>query len=124
MDDFDAYTTHKHPGNPVTFDSEKRDLHLQIAALKEQTSVYVALAAAQSERAEKAERELAEAGKDAERYRWLRGRISGREYREIGLEYGEIVDVDALIDAALGGNEPPISRTGRAYTLDLRSLTP
>ena len=34
MDDFDAYTTHKHPGNPVAFDSEKRDLYLQIEQLK------------------------------------------------------------------------------------------
>lgn len=34
MDDFDAYTTHKHPGNPVPVDGEKRDLHLRIAALE------------------------------------------------------------------------------------------
>ena len=39
--------------------------------------------------------------KDAERYWWLRGRISGAEYRRIGLLYEEIVGVDRLIDAAI-----------------------
>ena len=38
--------------------------------------------------------------RDAERYRWLRNRVSGAEYRRLGLAYGEIIDVDALIDAA------------------------
>lgn len=39
--------------------------------------------------------------RDAARYRWLRGRISGAEYRRLGLDYGEISDVDGLIDKAL-----------------------
>lgn len=43
--------------------------------------------------------------RDGERYRWLRNRISGREYRALGLNYGEISDVDSLIDAALAGEE-------------------
>ena len=38
--------------------------------------------------------------KDAERYRWLRGRVSGREYRRLGILYGEPSDVDAAIDTA------------------------
>ena len=33
MDDFDAYTTNKHAGNPVPMDTEKRDLYLRIAEL-------------------------------------------------------------------------------------------
>jgi hypothetical protein len=47
------------------------------------------------------ERENEGLRRDAMRYRWLRGRISGGEYRRIGLLYGEIVDVDVLIDAAM-----------------------
>jgi len=54
-----------------------------------------------NEQREKAEASRDEAMKDARRYRWLRGRISGAEYRRIGLLYGEIIDVDCLIDAAI-----------------------
>ena len=30
MDNFDGYTTYKHPGNPVSVDAEKRDAYLRI----------------------------------------------------------------------------------------------
>jgi hypothetical protein len=36
VDDFDAYTTNKHAGNPVPMDTEKRDLYLRLAELEAQ----------------------------------------------------------------------------------------
>jgi hypothetical protein len=30
MDNFDGHTTHKHPGNPISVDTEKRDAFLRI----------------------------------------------------------------------------------------------
>lgn len=39
--------------------------------------------------------------KDAARYRWLRGRVLGSEYRRIGFIYGEISEIDAQIDRIL-----------------------
>lgn len=38
MDDFDWYTTSKHPGNPVPIDTEKRDLHLRIKSLESEVA--------------------------------------------------------------------------------------
>ena len=40
MDDFDWYTKNKHAGNPVPFDSEKRDAHLRIAELLQAAIVF------------------------------------------------------------------------------------
>lgn len=53
-----------------------------------------------------------EDAKDAARYRWLRGRVLGSEYRRIGLVYSEISEIDAQIDRILAystatkGNAP------------------
>jgi len=44
--------------------------------------------------------------KDAERYRWLRGRLPGSAYRIAGVIYSEGGDgVDAAIDAAMAAKE-------------------
>ena len=61
-------------------------------------------------RAEKAERELAAAQKDAERYRWLREEWSNRKWRHVPIGHGDELDgdditfpdtIDAAIDAAM-----------------------
>ena len=46
--------------------------------------------------------ELAAAKADAELYRWLEPRISGREWRELGIVYGEPSEIRSRIDAAIG----------------------
>ena len=51
--------------------------------------------------------ELEAARKDAERYRWLRGRISGESYRVIGIVYSEGgTGIDLAIDAAMRQEKP------------------
>ena len=82
-----------------------RELEREIERLRERVSVYAALAAAQHDRAERAERELAEVRQDAERYRWLRD--TKMTYEQAGPHYGwcisEVIpgdDPDAAIDAA------------------------
>lgn len=53
--------------------------------------------------------ELAECKHDAERYRWLKPRVSGRDYRNMGVIYGDGGEgIDEAIDAALAadGNAP------------------
>ena len=83
MDDFEWYTAHKYQG-PINIDTEKRDLHLRIAALEAEN---VALR------------------EDAERYRWLRAvdAMSGdwlpeQFWEELGNRLNE--QFDAAIDAA------------------------
>jgi hypothetical protein len=45
------------------------------------------------------------AAKDAERYRWIRGRVPGGTYRIMGVIYSEGGEgVDAAIDAAMSSN--------------------
>ena len=43
--------------------------------------------------------------RDAARYRWLRGRISGEEYRRLGITYSDISFVDGLIDSAIAATD-------------------
>jgi hypothetical protein len=38
---------------------------------------------------------------DAARYRWLRGRVLGSEYRRLGFIYSEVSEIDAQIDRIL-----------------------
>jgi hypothetical protein len=84
MDDFDAYTTNKHAGNPVPMDTEKRDLYLRIAEL---------------------EAEVKELRRDAERYRWMRDKHDDGD--EQWFVYGAKSDSDSTldddIDAAMEG---------------------
>jgi hypothetical protein len=44
---------------------------------------------------------LPDDARDAARYRWLRGRVLGSEYRRIGFVYSETSDIDAQIDRIL-----------------------
>ena len=56
--------------------------------------------------------EIAELRKEAARYWWLRPRISGAEYRRLGLVYSEGADVSARIDAAIAdAAHPPAQPT-------------
>jgi hypothetical protein len=54
-----------------------------------------------------AERELAEARRDAERYRWLRDKATTGDWQEIGGVTAETMEqaVDAAIDAAMQEGE-------------------
>jgi hypothetical protein len=83
VDDFDAYTTNKHAGNPVLMDTEKRDLYLRIAEL---------------------EAEVKTLRKDAERYRWLRD-VAPKGTGEIAdIRSNHSTDeINAAIDAAREG---------------------
>lgn len=64
---------------------------------------YAANEREQHERIAGLERELAAHKQDAQRYQWLRHKISGAEFRRIGITYAEPGGVDAAIDVARGG---------------------
>jgi len=44
--------------------------------------------------------ELVSLEREAKRYRWLRRNLSGRSWREVGIEYSEPSQIETLIDAA------------------------
>ena len=79
-------------------------LGAEVERLRHDIERHIAMASDLATENERLRAELEECKQDAERYRWLKPRVSGRDYRNMGVIYGDGGEgIDEAIDAALAG---------------------